>query len=338
MIPPAGAPRGQREPSLLPAHAAVLLVVAALLLPGGCGEPDRSARVGETGSTGAGDAGGGGSPGFLPDDPGFLPDDDFLGVWKKKGPPRFYDSVNLYGYINGGAEVFFELGFERLDMQHYERGEDAIGVEVYTMTDAAAALGIYLMKCGRETPDSIFDERHTTNRFHLLFRKGRAYVLIANLEETEGGAEALLPFARHVAVGLPGGEEEEYFAILPEEGRIAGSERVIRGQFTLQRVYSLGEGDILRLEKNNASSGPVTAVAADYRTDEEGAVTRVAADYPDKAAADAALDSVKTNLDRYIEPLSSDDTSLTFRDYAGRKGLVKVAGRRLEITVNMNEE
>lgn len=317
MTTPADTPEGHGKGLILPAGGAILLVLAALLLPGGCGEPDQAATAGG---------------------PDFLPGDDFPGAWKRKGAPRVFDSANLYGYINGGAEVFFELGFERLDMQRYEKEGDAIGVEVYTMTDATAALGIYLMKCGRETPDSAFGERHTTNRYHLLFRKGAAYVLIANLEETDGGVEALLPFAHHVAERLPGGGREGLFDILPEEGRVAGSERVIRGQFTLQRVYALGEGDILRLTGGNARSGPVTAVAADYEEGAQGSVTRIVAEYPDKEAADAALDSVKANLDRYLEPLSSDDTSLTFRDYAGKKGLVKVAGRRLDIMVNVDEE
>ena len=36
----------------------------------------------------------------------FLPGDSFAEGWKVSGNVKYYTSSNLYGYINGGAELF----------------------------------------------------------------------------------------------------------------------------------------------------------------------------------------------------------------------------------------
>ena len=41
--------------------------------------------------------------------------------------------------INGGAELFLELGFEQLTIQKYKDGAQELGVEAYRMTDATAS-------------------------------------------------------------------------------------------------------------------------------------------------------------------------------------------------------
>jgi hypothetical protein len=79
---------------------------------------------------------------------GPLPPDGFLNTWHREASPRVFEGADLYGHINGGAEVFLELGFDRLDVVRYDADGAAVEVERYRMTDPVAALGIYLMKCG----------------------------------------------------------------------------------------------------------------------------------------------------------------------------------------------
>jgi len=255
----------------------------------------------------------------------------FPAGWARAGASRTFSSANLYAYINGGAEIFLEFGFDRLDMHQYTRAGMEIAVEIYRMTDAVAAAGVYLMKCGRETPDPSFSERHTVNDYQLLFHRGEAYVMISNPDGRKGTARTLLEFARRTAALLPGGDAAGLFDSLPAEGRIAGSERVVRGQFTLQSVYTLGEGDILQL------GGKTTALAADYRNGKAGPFTLIVAGYADSARARAALENVKANLDSTLEITSRGETGIDFRDAAGKVGRVRVRGSCLEVTVNLEE-
>ena len=74
-------------------------------------------------------------------------------------------------------------------------GEDEIAVELYWMADSTAALGLYLMKCGREKPDPSLPVRHTLHPYQLMFHKGRLYGNLNNLSGTKGVGYGTAKFA-----------------------------------------------------------------------------------------------------------------------------------------------
>ena len=81
-----------------------------------------------------------------------LPDDSGIPRWSRTGKARHYRGKNLYGYIDGGAELFLELGFQELVLQKYRAGRSELAVEAYRMDSPESALAVYLAKCGKETP------------------------------------------------------------------------------------------------------------------------------------------------------------------------------------------
>lgn len=261
---------------------------------------------------------------------GALPPEGFLRGWHTAGPAEVFEGAGLYGHIDGGAEVFLELGFERLYVQRYLRGKGELSVEIYRMRDPAAALGVYLLKCGRETPVKELGERNTANRWQVLFRKGAFFVQLYNRSGDEETGRDLMPFARYAADRLPDVAGPDPFAGLPAEHRVPGSERVIRGPFTLARTYTLGQGDLLLLEKYG-----VTAAAAEYEDGKGNTFMRITAAYPDRAAAAAAFVTAKTNLDPYLEVTNESKNALVFKDYAGKGGRIVRSGKVLEILVNL---
>ena len=54
-----------------------------------------------------------------------------------------YAGKQLYGYINGGAELYHEYGFVRVDAVRMKKESFELTVEVYEMGDARSAFGIY---------------------------------------------------------------------------------------------------------------------------------------------------------------------------------------------------
>jgi len=266
-----------------------------------------------------------------------LPPDGFLKAWKKSEPARVFTAADLYGYIDGGAELFLEFGFEQLAVQPYVPVTPAAGaagapdefqVEVYRMADAAAAAGIYFMKCGRETPDASFAERHTLNRFQLIFRRERYYVVINNSEGNEKLRAGMLDFARHIAGRLPPDPPLEPVKALPSQGLDKNSIRLIRGPYALQAVYTLGEGDILQLGRK------LTAVAGNYQG-AGGKHSLILADYPSAAAAQAAFRNLSQHLDPYLKVQEKTDRRLVFLDYSKEYGVIAREGRRLTIRVHL---
>src|SRR5665811_1546039 len=56
---------------------------------------------------------------------------------------RSFSETSLYGYIDGGAELYLEYGFDTLVVTEVTALSKDIKVEVYRMTDAEAAFGIF---------------------------------------------------------------------------------------------------------------------------------------------------------------------------------------------------
>jgi hypothetical protein len=263
-------------------------------------------------------------------DAALLPADGFSGSWKRSGPPRVFTSADLYGHIDGGAEAFLELGFEQLTVQRYRDGANELVVEIYRMTDATAARGIYLARCGRETPAPALKARHTAGRQQLLLQRGRYYVVLSNASGGAANTPNLVKAAQAMVVRMPGDTEVPVLGVLRQAGLVAGSARIIRGPVGLQALFTLGDGDILRL------GGTITAVAGDYE-DASGARTIIIADYPTVDAANAALAHLKANLDTYLKPTAATGSTLVFQDYEKKFGVVTVAGRRLQVRLHLTK-
>jgi hypothetical protein len=259
-----------------------------------------------------------------------LPADGFSGTWKKNGPMRVFTSADLYGHINGGAEAFLELGFEQLTVQKYKDGANELAVEIYRMTDATAARGIYLARCGKETPNPALKERHTASRQQILLQRSRYYVVFYNTAGGAANAPVLAKAAQAMVVRMPADAEVPALGLLRQPALVPGSARIIRGPVGLQALYTLGDGDILRL------GGKVTAVAGDYK-DASGSSTLILVDYPTPAAAAAAFNHLEANLDTYLKATASSDIRLVFQDYEQKYGVVTVSGRRLQVRLHLTK-
>jgi hypothetical protein len=263
-------------------------------------------------------------------DASLLPADGFSGTWKKNGPMKVFTSEDLYGHINGGAEAFLELGFEQLTVQKYKDGANELAVEIYRMSDPTSARGIYLSKCGKQTPDPGFKERHTASRQQILWQRHRYYIVLYNTAGGAANAPTLVKTAQAMAPRLPADAPVPVLDVLPAAGLVPGSARVIRGPVSLQALYTLGDGDILQL------GGKITGAAGDYK-DPSGATTLIIVDYPTPAAAAAAFKHLTANLDSYLKPTSTTGTKLVFQDYEKKFGVVTVAGRRLRVQLHLTK-
>jgi hypothetical protein len=265
----------------------------------------------------------------------FMPPGGFLQTWKKAANTRVFTSSDLYGFIDGGAEIFLELGFEQLTVQTYvpatataKSDMEDFKVEIYRMSDPVAAMGIYWMNCGKESPDPSFAERHTINPFQLIFKRDRYYVIINNSEGNEKLRPAMVEFARYVASRLPAEIPVRLDEILPKKGLVPGSVRLLRGMYGLQSIFTLGNGNVLQL------GSKLTAVAGMYQ-DETGKYSLVLADYPTEQDALKTLANVQRNLDPYLKVQEKGAQRLVFKDFKNEFGVVSVTGKRIAIRLHL---
>jgi hypothetical protein len=264
-------------------------------------------------------------------DGALLPADGAVSAFRKSAPMKVFTSADLYGYIDGGAEAFLEIGFEQLTVQKYRDGANEITIEIYRMTDPTAARGIYLARCGKETPDPSLKARHTAGRHQVLLQRDRYYLLVNNTAGGAGNSVNLPKAAQAVVSKMPADGPIAAINLLPKTGLVAGSARLFRGPVGLQAVYTFGEGDILKLD------GRLTAAAGDYTDAALGPYSLVVAEYPTPAAAAAALAYVKAHLDSYLKAKTATAAKLVFEDYEKKFGVITVSGNRLEARIHLTE-
>jgi len=260
-----------------------------------------------------------------------LPRDDFFPGWKRSGPSVTFIKADLFNHIDGGAELFIEFGFEKVAIQHYKKGSAELTLEVYEMELPESALGVYLMKCGRETPFPEIPARNSSETAQATILRGRYFLLINNFS---GGAElqpAMVALAKEALAKIPDvSASGRLFELLPPKDRLAGSERLIRGPVVLQPYYTFGEGDILQLE------GKVFGVAANYREGSESVSTRFIIPYPDEVRAGSVYNNLLANLDPYLKVLETREGVFLFEDFQEKFGIVEIKGATLDIRVNLS--
>ncbi|MCX6579091.1 MAG: hypothetical protein NT166_02785 [Candidatus Aminicenantes bacterium] len=263
-----------------------------------------------------------------------FPPDGFAGGWQKKEPVREFDRNGLYGHIDGGSELFLEFGFENLQVQTYRSNSDDIAVEVYRMDIPQSALGIYLLKCGKETPVPGIPVRNTGDYNQIMLLHGNYFLIVNNLAGKSSLLPVMVQLAGETLKLLPGDKEKnpgfsQLFSPLPLENRVAGSELLVRGYYSLQSIYTLGEGDILLLENK------IFGVTAQYKNKNGGDYNLLVVRYPDEAYARKAFANLRANLDSYIKVLGSSENSFTFKDYRDKYGRASMEKQVLSIQFNL---
>ena len=99
---------------------------------------------------------------------------------------RTFTAESLYGYMNGGAELYLEYGFDTLVVTEVVSGGKDIKIEFYCMRDTEAAFGIFSVSRFRCNGGPRLTDHQCRSAYQLQFCKGRYYVSIINDTGTEG--------------------------------------------------------------------------------------------------------------------------------------------------------
>lgn len=152
--------------------------------------------------------------------------------YKQDGEVRTYSADNLWEYIDGGADIFIDYGFQNLRSCDFTSGEMTITIDIYDMGTSLNAFGIYTSERPPEAEKLKYGvEAVLSPPYQALLLKDVYYVKIDVLEGdlTQKNGVQLL---QAVADALPGSERyPAVFGNLPTTGRIAGSERFVKKSY-----------------------------------------------------------------------------------------------------------
>lgn len=249
--------------------------------------------------------------------------------WQLAGSPRLYPGRELYGHIDGGAELFHEFGFLDLLVASYVDGTGReLDLEIYRLEDARAAYAVYLLKCGREAPLPALAHRHSASLHQLTLVAGDLFIQVNNPDGAPALQPAMVAIADAAAGTRPAPGSDPLIAALPKAGLRPHSERLLRGAFSEEPYLPLSGGDPLSLD------GRVYAAVGDYDEALSSERAFVVA-YPDSGAAQAALAALAAICRRDATLLSAGAQSLSFRDYAGRFGIARIEGDTLRLRTGL---
>jgi len=165
---------------------------------------------------------------------------------KKDGAARIYEDKKLFDYMDGGAELYYEYGFEQACVQRYKVKQGNVTVEIYQMDTPAHAYGVYTFDTQGEHPP--IGQDATYARGLLAFWKGR--YCVRAFSENEKFKDILLALGEAITKKIPQeGERPAILAFLPPQWVVDDSLLFFRGQIALNNGYFLSHQDVLFLSK-----------------------------------------------------------------------------------------
>jgi hypothetical protein len=208
--------------------------------------------------------------------------------WQGGAEDASYDRETLYGYMNGGAEVYLAFDFRGVFVRRYVReGAEDIVLDIYDMGSPAEAFGVF--SCDREDPEAGIGQGSEYGFGMLRFWQNRFFVTIMTAGDDDAAKAAVLELGKSVADELgPDGELPAMLRLLSGEGLIDDRTSYFHSNINLNNRYFIASENILDLGDDTE------CVFAEYEGDGAESVKLLVVSYPDAARADAAFDSLVT--------------------------------------------
>jgi hypothetical protein len=190
---------------------------------------------------------------------GLIPKISVPAGWTATGAPQEFEGDDLFIYIDGGADIYQEYGFARTAVQDYSDGKGrSVSLEVFEMTDADAAFGMYTFKTTGKGEPLELGQGGQIEDYYLNFWKGRYLYTITGFDdapETVGGLRAVGKAAdlQTSASGSP----PALIRRLPAEGLDSRSVKYVRGRIGLANIFPPAtRGNLFVREGVRADYGP----------------------------------------------------------------------------------
>jgi FAD/FMN-containing dehydrogenase len=207
-----------------------------------------------------------------------------------------YEGEALYDYINGGAELYLSYGLAGMTGCKYNGdGLPQVTVEIYEMTSAANAFGVYTQSRDREEYE--YGQGSQRSGDFLLFWKDRYYVIITAGKAVPESEKALCYTASLIDKAIPGtGRRPAIVDALPQKGLVPGGYLYFHHYIWLNAYLFIADYNLVHI------GDETDAVLAKYGPADARAYLLMI-DYP----ADADAESAREQLKKEFAPESAGE-------------------------------
>ena len=150
---------------------------------------------------------------------------------------RVFAGKALYGFMNGGSDLYYEYGFEQLITREVKYMDEEFTVDIYQMENPEMAFGIYSIltyKCGRADVSGGFD---CQSKYQLQTVSGNKYISLvfhSGSEKAKEAADKLLriyaPETDNDLINIP-----QQLSFLPKP--VSGTVKLLKGILAVNNKY-----------------------------------------------------------------------------------------------------
>lgn len=178
-----------------------------------------------------------------------LPQNEFVPGWKLVDSVRSISGDDLYGLIDGGAELYMEYGFTRVAAASYENASKAtIQAEVYQMSSDSAAYGFFTTMQTASAKKVTYGQDALLFNYYLVLWKGPYFVTVTGSESSENVQNAVLKTASFIDGNIHvTGNKPSWLSVLPEEGLV--EKKYVKGNIGLSNIYPFGSGNVFAVKE-----------------------------------------------------------------------------------------
>jgi hypothetical protein len=183
-----------------------------------------------------------------------LPGNHEVKGWTRKTQPKTYEHQQLWEYIDGGADVYLDYGFQRVITEELVYGKQSIIVDIYDMSTLDGAFGMYARE---RAPSYHFVQIGSEGYLEgsaLNFAQEQFYIKLTAYADDQSTKNTLEKLAQAVSKKIGGQRKPPaVFAFFPWQGKVKHTEtydvKSYLGKTDLRDTYAVGY---------NVKSTPIT--------------------------------------------------------------------------------
>lgn len=175
-----------------------------------------------------------------------LPENGDIPNWNLKDSTETYFGEDLFMYINGGADLYLEYGFDEVATGRYLNYlSNNILVDIYKMSNNTAAYGIFtLSSTSKGKPMDLGDQSFLYD-YYLDLWKGPYFMRFTANKKDNGMIDTLMIFAKNIEVKISvKGKKPQLTQAFQLPGFEIKNVKYITGIIGLNNVFNFGHGSI----------------------------------------------------------------------------------------------
>jgi hypothetical protein len=175
-----------------------------------------------------------------------LPGDRYFANWKVKDSIELFKGDNLFSYIDGGADIYLEYGFQEVISCKYSNfAQTDIHAEIYRMTSDSAAFGIFTINSSLKGNPVDYGTKGIIYDYYLDFWKGPYFVRCTSSRKENNVMDTLKLLVKFIDDKITvTGKEPQLTNVFHVDNMEFRNIKYITGIIGLGNVFNFGHGAI----------------------------------------------------------------------------------------------